>query len=59
MAVTGNDEEDNELLQTVMQKNAFFIFLDTYFSCVLVEETSILVEFFFREMAIILGLAAF
>ncbi|EGW09407.1 hypothetical protein I79_011001 [Cricetulus griseus] len=44
--------------QTTMQKNASFVCLEIYSSCVLVEEASVLVEFF-EEMVSFLGLATF
>lgn len=60
LAVTGNEmKKMKSYFQTMMQKNASFVSLETYSSCVLVEEASVLVEFFFEEMVSFLDLAAF
>lgn len=60
LAVTGNEtRRRTSYFQTVMQKNASFVSLETYSSCALVEEASVLVEFSFGEMVVFLGLAAF
>ena len=42
-----------------MLMNAFFVSLEIYSFYVLVEESFISVGFFFEEMAVFLGLAAF
>lgn len=60
LAVTGNEmKRTTSYFQTVMRKNASSVSLETYSSCALVEEASVLVEFFFGEMVVVLGLAAF
>lgn len=60
LAVTGNEmRRRTSYFQTVMQKNASFVSLETYSSCALVEAASVLEEFSFGEMVVFLGLAAF
>lgn len=60
LAVTGNEmKRTKSYSQTRMPMNASFVFLEIYSFCVLVEEASVLVESFFEEMAVFLGLAAF
>lgn len=60
LAVTGNEmKRTKNYFQTMTRKNASFVSLETYSSCALVEEASVLAEFFFEEMVAFLGLAAF
>lgn len=60
LAVTGNEmKKTKSYFRTMMRKNASFVSLETYSSCALVEEASVLVGFFFEEMVAFLGLAAF
>lgn len=60
LAVTGNEmKRTTSYFQTAMRKNASFVSLETYSSCAVVEEASVLVEFFFGEMVVVWGLVAF
>lgn len=60
LAVTGNEmKRTTSYFQTVTRKNASFVSLETYSSCAVVEGASVLVEFFFGEMVVVWGLAAF
>lgn len=60
MAVTGNETKRKmSYSQTRMLMNASFASLEIYSFYALVEEAFVLVEFFFEEMAVFLGLAAF
>lgn len=48
LVVTGNEmKRTTSYFQTGLRKNASFVSLETYSSCALVEEASVLVEFFF------------
>lgn len=60
LAVTGNETKMMmSYFQTRMLMNAFFVSLEIYSFYALVEEAFVSVEFFFEEMAVFLGLAAF
>lgn len=60
LAVTGNEmKRTTSYFQTVMQKNASFVSLETYSSCAVVEAASVLVGFFFGETVVVWGLVAF
>lgn len=60
LAVTGNEmKKRTSYSRTRMPMNAFFVSLEIYSFCALVEEAFVSVEFFFEEMAVFLGLAAF
>ena len=60
LAVTGNEMKMMmNYSQTRMPMNAFFVSLEIYSSCALVEEAFVSAGFFFEEMAVFLGLAAF
>jgi len=52
LAATGSETKTRmSYFQTRMLTNAFFVSLEIYFFCALVEEAFVLVEFFFEEMA--------
>lgn len=60
MAVTGNETKRMmSYSRTRMLMNAFFVLLEIYSFCALVEEAFVLVEFFCEEMVVFLDLVAF
>lgn len=58
--MTGNETKRMmSYSRTRMLMNAFFVLLEIYSFCALVEEAFVLVEFFCEEMVVFLDLVAF